>query len=79
MAPSNLDDKIQQLAITNFAQFLVLIGHDALQAAKARMLRAEGKSYQQIALKLGMTIQQVRTAVKNEQGSLSKLNFESNK
>lgn len=60
----NIDDKIQQLAITNFAQFLVLIGHDNLQAAKARLLRAEGQSYQQISIKLGMTVQQVRTAVK---------------
>lgn len=62
-----LDDKLQKLAITNWAQFLVLIGADTLKCAQARLLRAEGKSYQQIATKLGMTVQQVRTAVKNKQ------------
>ena len=60
----SIEDKLKNIAIEDFANFLVLMGRDNLNIVKARILRNEGKSLNQIALKLGMTISQVRTAVK---------------
>ncbi len=62
---NELDEKIKNLAIENWAQFVVLVGRETLICAKARMLRKEGKSYNQIMIKLGMTKSQVRYACQN--------------
>lgn len=61
---TDLDSKLQQLALSNLALFTALIGKDALTNAKARLLREEGKSWEQISRKLNITRSQARHACK---------------
>lgn len=59
---SELDNKLQELAKTDWETFFQLVGPNAILTAKARILRKEGKSYRQISVKLEMTESQVRHA-----------------
>jgi len=50
-----LDRRLQELALMNWTQFAVLIGDEALTAAKICLLRKERRSYGEIMQKLGVT------------------------
>ncbi len=67
MAHSELDKRLQQLATTNWEQFMEIVGKDFIITAKARLLRKEGKSWQQISVKLETTPSKARTACKDRQ------------
>ena len=60
------DEKLQDLAMCNWAMFVSLLGKDALISAKIRILRDEGRTYQEICNKLNVSIMQVRHALKKE-------------
>ena len=60
---NELDKKIQDIASTDWQTFMQLIGPDALFEIKVRMLHQDGKSYQQIAVKLEQPMHKVRYAV----------------
>ncbi|SHK92771.1 hypothetical protein SAMN05444266_101615 [Chitinophaga jiangningensis] len=57
---TDLDKKLQEMAMTNWEQFVHLIGEDALTAAKVCLLRQNNASYGKISQKLGITEKQVR-------------------
>lgn len=59
---TDLDKKLQEIALMNWKQFAELIGEDALMAAKVCLLRQDKKSYAQIQQKLGLTKNQVEYA-----------------
>lgn len=63
---NDLDKKLQEIATTNWEQFMEIVGPEILITAKARILRKEGKSYQQICIKLEMTESQARYACKTQ-------------
>lgn len=57
---TELDKKLQEMAILNWPQFVQMIGLDALTAAKVCLLRQDKKSYGEISYKLGITEHQAR-------------------
>lgn len=57
---TDLDKKLQEIAVLNWKQFAALIGEDALRAAKICLLRKNGKSYGEIQQKLDITENQAR-------------------
>lgn len=57
---TNLDKKLQEIALMNWAQFVALLGPDAITTAKVCLLRQEKKSYGEIQNKLGITYEQAR-------------------
>jgi hypothetical protein len=59
---TDLDKKLQEMAVKNWQQFVMLIGEDAINAAKVCLLRKEDKSYGQISRKLGLSEHQARYA-----------------
>lgn len=59
---TEIDERLQEMAKTDWKKFMEIIGEDSILIAKSRLLRKEGKSYQQISLKIGTTISQVRHA-----------------
>lgn len=61
---TELDKKLQDIAISDWKQFLEIAGDDFIITIKARVLRKEGKSYQQISMKLSITPAQARYACK---------------
>jgi len=61
-----LDEKLQQLASKDWKQFMEIVGDDFILTAKARLLRHEGKSWQQISVKLETTPSKARTACKTK-------------
>lgn len=52
---TDLDKKLQEIAVMNWKQFVALVGEDALTSAKICLLRREKKSYGEIKNKLGIT------------------------
>lgn len=56
---TDLDKKLQEIALMNWKQFETLIGKDALLAAKICLLRQQKNSYGQIQAKLGINKGQV--------------------
>lgn len=62
---SILDTKVQKIAQEDWKQFMEIAGPDFLMIFKARIMRIEGKSWQQISVSLQITLQQARTACKN--------------
>ena len=52
---TDLDKKLQEIALMNWKQFVALIGEDALLSAKICLLRKNGKSYGEISNKLNVT------------------------
>lgn len=57
---TDLDRKLQEIATKNWPQFIALIGEDAIIAAKICMLRQENKSYGEITVRLGVTVDKAR-------------------
>lgn len=51
---TQLDQKLREMALVNWEQFVALIGEDAILRAKMCMMRQNGASYGQICLKLGV-------------------------
>ena len=56
---TELDKKLQEMALTNWQQFVHFIGEDAIRSAKICLLRKSNFSYGQIQTKLGVTKAQV--------------------
>lgn len=59
---TELDKKIQEIALMNWEQFVQIIGKDAIVAAKVCLLRQNKKSYGEISNKLSITESQARYA-----------------
>lgn len=57
---TDLDKKLQEIALLNWKQFVTLIGEDAVTSAKVCLLRQNKKSYGEISNKLGITEHQAR-------------------
>jgi hypothetical protein len=58
---TELDKRLQQIALMNWTQFVSIIGEDAIMSAKICLLRQEDKkSYGEIAVKLGVTEKKAR-------------------
>jgi hypothetical protein len=57
---TDLDKKLQEMAVMNWPQFAALIGEDAITAAKICLLRQNNKSYGEISMKLGITEKKAR-------------------
>jgi exopolysaccharide biosynthesis predicted pyruvyltransferase EpsI len=61
---TELDKKIQEIALLNWPQFVQLIGDDAIIKAKTCLLRQQGRSYGEICVKLDLSKDQVVYACK---------------
>lgn len=61
---TELDKKIQEMALLNWPQFVALIGTDAINRAKVCLLRQNNANatYGEISVKLGITADQARYA-----------------
>jgi hypothetical protein len=59
---TELDHKLREMALTNWAQFVQFIGKDAITSAKVCLLRQRQQSYQQISIKLSISEKQARYA-----------------
>lgn len=59
---TELDKKLQEMALLNWSQFVQVIGQDAIVAAKVCLLRQDKRSYGEISNKLGITENQARYA-----------------
>jgi len=57
---TELDRQLQELASEDWEKFVKLMGEKNIMAAKICILRAKGKSYNQIALRVGTTQKVVR-------------------
>lgn len=57
---TDLDKKLQEMAVMNWPQFAKLLGDDALTAAKICLLRQQNKSYGEISVKLNVTEKKAR-------------------
>lgn len=70
MAPvqpmTDLDKKLQEIALMNWKQFVALIGEDALISAKVCLLRQDKRSYGEIQQKLKLTKAQVEYTACNK-------------
>lgn len=55
------EEQLQQLALTDWAEFKKLLGIDAILGARVCMLRKKKASLNQISIKLNLTKHQVRT------------------
>lgn len=61
---TQLDEKLKELATTDWEQLMEIAGPDITFVIKARLLRKEGKTWQQISVVLKSTPMKVRTACK---------------
>lgn len=59
---TELDHKLREMALHNWAQFVQFIGRDAITSAKVCLLRQRQQSYQQISKKLNISEMQTRYA-----------------
>lgn len=57
---TDLDKKLQEMAVMNWPQFVSLLGSDAITAAKICLLRRQNKSYGEISVKLNITEKKAR-------------------
>lgn len=57
---TDLDKKLQEMAVMNWPQFVALMGPDAITAAKICLLRRQNKSYGEISVKLNITEKKAR-------------------
>jgi hypothetical protein len=62
---TDLDKKVKELATTDWEKFMQVAGPDFILTFKARIMRSEGKSWQQISMKLEITPMQARVCCKN--------------
>ena len=60
MRMTELDKKLQEMAVSNWPQFAQLVGEDAILSAKICMLRLNNSSYGEIENRLGITTNQAR-------------------
>lgn len=60
------DEKLQKLAVNNWAMFVAVIGKDAMLNGKIILMRDEGKTWGQITSKLNITLGRARSAYKNK-------------
>lgn len=63
---TELDKKLQEIALVNWSQFVALIGEDAILTAKVCLLRKDKKSYGEIQQKLGLTKNKVEYVACNK-------------
>lgn len=59
---TELDQKLREIAMLNWSQFVDLVGRDAITSAKACLLRKRKMSYPQISIKLSITESQAKYA-----------------
>lgn len=57
---TELDRQLQEIASHDWEKFVKIMGEKNIMAAKICILRAKGKSYHQIALRVGTTQKVVR-------------------
>lgn len=60
MKMTELDKKLQEIALSNWQQFVQLVGEDAITSAKICLLRQNNASYGEIKNRLGITTDQAR-------------------
>ncbi len=60
MRMTELDKKLQEMAVSNWEQFALLVGGEAILAAKICLLRQGKASYGEIENRLGITRDQSR-------------------
>lgn len=60
MRMTELDKKLQEIALSNWPQLVQLVGEDAILAAKICLLRQNKASYGEIENRLGITKSHVR-------------------
>lgn len=68
---TELDKKLQEIAVMNWQQFVQIIGADAIIAAKVCLLRQNKKSYGEISNKLSISESQARYACNKCEEKLS--------
>lgn len=59
---TDLDRKLQEMALLNWPQFVQMIGADAVKKAKVCLLRQNNSSYGEISIRLSITEDQARYA-----------------
>lgn len=59
---TELDRKLKEMAANDWNRFVAMMGEDALTSAKICMLRQEGKTFNQISIKLNVTQMRARVA-----------------
>ncbi len=59
---TELDKKLQEMALLNWNQFVQLVGSESIIKAKVCLLRRDKKSYGEIANKLGISGRQAEYA-----------------
>jgi len=57
---TELDRYLQEMALSNWPQFVQLLGKDAILSAKICLLRQNNASYGEIENRLGITTNQAR-------------------
>lgn len=57
---TELDNKLREMALSNWEQFVSMIGNEAIVSAKICLLRQNKKTYGEISNKLGITYDQSR-------------------
>lgn len=57
---TELDKKLQEMALLNWQQFVQMVGPSAIVSAKVCLLRQKQNSYGEISIKLGITESQAR-------------------
>lgn len=62
----NIDEKLKQLATTDWVKFCEVVGEDFILTARARILRKNGKSWQQISMTLQITPKVARNLCKEK-------------
>lgn len=60
MRMTELDKKLQEIALVNWEQFVHLVGQEAITSAKICLLRQNNASYGEIENRLGITTNQAR-------------------
>jgi hypothetical protein len=61
---TQLDEKLREMAINNWEQFVQLVGQDAIVRAKSCMLRSHGRSYGEISIALGISYNSARERIR---------------
>jgi hypothetical protein len=62
---TTIEEKIKDIASNDWHQFLELVGEDTFITMKVRLLRKNGKTYQQIMIQTGLSMMQVRHRAKS--------------
>jgi hypothetical protein len=57
---TELDKRLQKIALEDWVKFEKLIGTEALMSAKICLLSNDGRSYGEVVQKLGVTVMKVR-------------------